>query len=91
MSSENKPNVQMNWLSAIWKILDCIEAQKGIRVDLACIPLDDNETLDLFKNGDTEGVIGFDSSDMQNFLKQLKPNCFDDLIFAVAILGGIPS
>ena len=87
MSSENKPNTEMNWLSEIRKILSCIEEQKGVRVDLIRIPLDDKETLDLFTKGDTEGVIGFGSPDMQKYLKQLKPNCFEDLMTLCALYG----
>ena len=62
-------------LSTMRKILDCIETTQNIRVDISRIPLDDKKILDIFRNGDTDGVFGFDSSNMQEYSKQLKPIC----------------
>ena len=51
------------------------------------IPLDDSKTMELFCNGDTEGVFPFDSTSesMGNALKDLKPKTFSDLVLLFAM------
>ncbi|AHL31208.1 putative bifunctional DNA polymerase III, alpha subunit (DnaE)/DNA polymerase III, epsilon subunit (DnaQ) [Candidatus Karelsulcia muelleri] len=44
------------------------------------IPLDDEKTYELFKNGETVAVFQYESHGMQKYLKQLKPDKFYDLI-----------
>lgn len=48
--------------------------------DLTALPLDDPKTLDLFVQGDTDGVFQFESGGMKDILRQLKPKRFEDLI-----------
>lgn len=69
------------------KILDYIEEKRNVNVDMGRIPLDDKKTLNLFKKGDTEGVFGFGSPEMQKILKQVKPVNFDDLMALCALYG----
>lgn len=54
-------------------------------IDLNTIPLDDTETFDLFKKGDTTGVFQLESAGMKRYLKQLKPTVFEDIIAMVAL------
>ena len=54
-------------ISAMRNVLDCIEKKRNIRVDIGRIPLDDRETLELFKKGDTDGVFGFDAPDIREY------------------------
>ena len=49
------------------------------------IPLNDINTFKTFSNGNTLGVFQFESSGMINFIKKFKPNCFEDLIAALAL------
>jgi len=53
---------------------------KGIDIDLDRIPLDDPKTYRLFSEGETIGVFQFESGGMREYLKKLKPECFEDLI-----------
>ncbi|MFH1572047.1 MAG: DNA polymerase III subunit alpha [Gemmatimonadota bacterium] len=48
--------------------------------DLARVPLDDRRTYELFSRGDTVGVFQFESGGMREYLAQLKPDRFEDLI-----------
>ena len=59
--------------------------EDGIDIDIKKIPLNDKATLDLFCNGDTDGLFQFESDGMKNFLKKLKPSTFDMLIDAIAL------
>ena len=87
MQSENNLTLEPYPLSVMRKILDCVEKTQNIRVDISRIPLDDKKTLDLFRNGDTDGVFGFDSPDMQEYSKQLKPDSFEELMILCALCG----
>ena len=48
--------------------------------DLEKVPLDDRRTFELFSRGDTIGVFQFESGGMREYLSQLKPDRFEDLI-----------
>ncbi len=53
--------------------------------DLRRIPMDDPEVFKLISKGDTTGVFQLESSGFQELLKKLKPDCFEDIIAAVAL------
>jgi len=64
-------------------IKDCIEnikRSKGISIDIDNLPLDDRKTYELFSNGETTGIFQFESTGMKRYLRELKPNRFEDLI-----------
>jgi DNA polymerase-3 subunit alpha len=72
-------------LDVIEAALDVIEKSIGSRLDLATLPLDDPATYDLLARGDSEGVFQFESSGMQNALREVRPTQFEDLIALVAL------
>jgi DNA polymerase-3 subunit alpha len=59
--------------------------RKGSPLDLGKIPLDDRETFQLISSGETTGVFQLESSGMQQLLRGLKPDCFEDIVAAVAL------
>jgi len=59
--------------------------QRGIEIDLAAIPLDDQPTFEMLSAGDTVGVFQLESSGMRDVLKGLKPDRFEDIIAVVAL------
>jgi len=67
-------------LSIINTALRNIEKGKGIKIDVDLIPLDDVKTYELFQRGETTGTFQFESVGMQKYLRQLKPDKFEDLI-----------
>lgn len=67
-------------LSIMKEAVDNIWKSKGVRIDLKELTLDDKATYELFSNGDTTGVFQFESSGMKRYLRELRPNRFDDLI-----------
>ncbi|MGR3809667.1 DNA polymerase III subunit alpha [Jiulongibacter sp. NS-SX5] len=44
------------------------------------IPLDDFGTFELFQRGETNAIFQFESDGMKKYMKELKPDRFDDLI-----------
>ncbi|MCB9557734.1 MAG: DNA polymerase III subunit alpha [Deltaproteobacteria bacterium] len=59
--------------------------KREIEIDLATIPLDDRETFELMAAGNTTAVFQFESSGIKELLTKLKPDCFEDIIAAVAL------
>ena len=48
--------------------------------DIEKIPIDDENTMELFQTGQTDDVFLFSSKGMQKFLQKLHPTCFEDLV-----------
>ncbi len=67
-------------LTVIQDTIDLIEKDTGHRIDLKNIPLDDKETFEVFKSGNTDGVFQFESHGMKDLLRNFKPEIFRDLI-----------
>ncbi|MDG1348301.1 MAG: DNA polymerase III subunit alpha, partial [Flavobacteriales bacterium] len=64
-------------------IKDCLKIIKkihGVEIDIDTIPLDDEQTFQIFQSGATSGIFQFSSDGMKAHLKHLKPDKFDDLI-----------
>jgi DNA polymerase III subunit alpha len=58
---------------------------EGGKLDLARIPLDDAATYRLLASGETKGVFQLESDGMQKLFKDLRADCFEDIIAAVAL------
>lgn len=67
-------------LSVIKTSLKNIKKSKGIEINIDDVPLDDVATYQLFQRGETTGTFQFESVGMQKYLRQLKPDKFEDLI-----------
>ncbi len=72
-------------LTVIQTTLEIIERTKDEGIDIATIPLDDNETFSLLQKGDTTGVFQLESGGMRRYLKQLKPTEFSDIVAMVSL------
>jgi len=57
-----------------------IKRNYGIEIDIDTLPLDDEQTYELYQAGETNGTFQFESAGMQKHLINLKPDKFDDLI-----------
>lgn len=67
-------------LSILKTALQLIKQNHNVDIDLDNIPLDDEKTYQLYQRGDTNGTFQFESVGMQKYLRELKPDKFDDLI-----------
>ena len=72
-------------LTTIMEIINEVKDKENKIINFRDIPLDDQETYNLFKEGDTNGIFQFESSGMKNFLKELKPNNFMELSDTIAL------
>ena len=67
-------------LSIIKDAVENVKMSKGIDIDIESVPLDDEETFQLYSRGETTAIFQFESPGMKKNLRQLKPNRFEDLI-----------
>ena len=67
-------------LSILKTAIDLVEQNTGIKIDLDSIPLNDEKTFQLYQRGETNGTFQFESAGMQKYLRELKPDKFEDLI-----------
>jgi DNA polymerase III subunit alpha len=78
----------LSTLDLIALTLKYIEERHSTRVNLARIPLDDPQVLDLFAKGKTTGVFQFESGGMRRLLKELGRDgdiSFEDITAATAL------
>ncbi|HSC86219.1 MAG TPA: DNA polymerase III subunit alpha [Polyangiaceae bacterium] len=59
--------------------------RKGKPLRVSDLPLDDRPTYQLVSSGETTGVFQLESSGMQQLLRQLRPDCFEDIVAVVAL------
>ncbi len=67
-------------LTIIKGALKMIKQNHGRVIDIDYIELDDQKTYELYQRGDTNGTFQFESDGMQMYLRELKPDKFEDLI-----------
>ena len=67
-------------LSILRSTLEEIKVRHQKEIDLSHIPLNDAPTYRLFQRAQTSGIFQFESIGMQRYLRQLKPDRFEDLI-----------
>ncbi|RAJ73489.1 DNA polymerase-3 subunit alpha [Chitinophaga dinghuensis] len=67
-------------LTIIKNALELIKQNHGVEIDIDYIPLDDAKTYELYQKGETNATFQFESAGMQKYLRELKPDRFDDLI-----------
>jgi DNA polymerase-3 subunit alpha len=60
--------------------LELIRLNHGVEIDLDTLVLDDSLTFELYQRGETIGTFQFESPGMQKYLRELKPDKFEDLI-----------
>ena len=72
-------------LSMIEETLDNIVKGGKNPPDMYAIPEDDPPTFEMLCRADTLGVFQLESSGMRQLLKQLQPDCFEDIIAVLAL------
>ncbi|MEL0082844.1 MAG: DNA polymerase III subunit alpha [Gammaproteobacteria bacterium] len=68
---------------AVSTIRDSVADQAGL--DIEKIPLDDPQVFKMLQTGETTGVFQLESRGMQDLIRRLKPDTFDDIIALVAL------
>ncbi|WP_206686607.1 DNA polymerase III subunit alpha [Microbacterium invictum] len=72
-------------LTIIDDALDNIEANRGEKLVLEDLTLDDQSAYDLLTRGDTLGVFQLDGGPMRSLLRLMKPDNFEDISAVIAL------
>lgn len=72
-------------LAILGASVDIVEKERGIRVELRSLPLDDKKTYEMLGQGETMGVFQLGGSGITKWLKELKPTKIEDIMAMVAL------
>lgn len=72
-------------LTVIQDAVRTIKVNTGQDLDMLSIPLDDPDVYQLLAQGDTDGVFQLEGTGMKEFLKELKPSSFEDIIAGISL------
>ena len=59
--------------------------RKGIELDIDHVPLDDEPTYEMLRQGDTTGVFQLEGGGMRSLIKQLAPDRFEDIMALISL------
>ncbi|TYP65906.1 DnaE-like error-prone DNA polymerase [Stutzerimonas stutzeri] len=76
----------LGMLTCIARCFALLDRHKGLRLDLATIPADDEATFDMICRADTLGTFQIESRAQMSMLPRLKPRSIADLTIQVAIV-----
>ncbi len=72
-------------LTVIQKAIDIIFRTRNITIDFSNSDYDDKAVYELLSSGDTLGVFQLESSGMRQFMKELKPETFEDIVAGISL------
>ena len=72
-------------LTAIQDCLRMIKKDTGLDIDLQKIPYDDPGVFKMIASGNTVGIFQLESGGMTGFMKDLQPDCLEDLIAGISL------
>jgi DNA polymerase-3 subunit alpha len=72
-------------LTVMRDTMEMVHANRGITVDIDTLDLKDPEVYTMIGEGKTLGVFQLESSGMTSFMKELKPDNFEDIIAGISL------
>lgn len=72
-------------LTVIQKTLEYIKQNHDQTIDFSTMEYDDPLVYELLSSGDTLGVFQLESSGMRHFMKELRPDTFEDIIAGISL------
>src|SRR5699024_8484235 len=69
-------------LTVVRDAITLIEKNHGKKIDFSFITFDDTKIFKMFEKGETLGIFQFESGGMRQFLKELEPDNFENIIAA---------
>ncbi len=72
-------------LTVIRDALELIEKNHGVQIDFSELEYNDPKVYELISNGNTFGVFQLESQGMRQFMKELKPDNFEDIIAGISL------
>ena len=72
--------IGLDTLTQMKEICELIKIKGGKDIDIEKTPIDDNGTMKLFQNGQTDDIFLFSSNEMKRNLQDFHPTSLDDLV-----------
>jgi DNA polymerase-3 subunit alpha len=72
-------------LTTISNTIKLVEKNRGQKIDITNIKIDDKETFDMLATGDSIGVFQIESSGMRSVLRQMKCDKIEDIIALISL------
>jgi len=72
-------------LTVIRNAMDNVEAIHGVKIDFSKGDYEDANVYQLISKGDTLGVFQLESTGMISFMKELKPDSFEDVVAGISL------
>ncbi len=72
-------------LTVIRDALELIEKDHGVKIDFSKMDYDDPKVYEMIAAGNTGGVFQLESGGMTQFMKNLKPTCFEDIVAGISL------
>ena len=70
-------------LTDVKKAIGYVYENKGVKIDFDNLPYTDKGVYELIGEGDTDAVFQLESAGMKRFMRELKPDSFEDIIAGV--------
>lgn len=72
-------------LTVLRDTVDMVRRNHDIEVDIDTLPLDDAGVYSMISEGATDAVFQLESAGMTSFMKELKPECLEDIIAGISL------
>ncbi|MGL5243710.1 MAG: DNA polymerase III subunit alpha, partial [Sarcina sp.] len=72
-------------LTVMRDAVNMIKENRGINIDLDNLNFNDKEVYRMIGEGKTAGVFQLESAGMVSFMKELKPDCLEDIIAGISL------
>ncbi len=72
-------------LTVIRDALELIGEENKNKIDFSHMTYDDSKVYELISSGNTMGVFQMESGGMTQFMKNLKPDCFEDIVAGISL------
>ena len=72
-------------LTTIYEACALIKRNHGVPIDPEKLPIDDKKTFEMLARGDTVGIFQLESGGMRDTLRQVTPDCIEDIIAILAL------
>jgi DNA polymerase-3 subunit alpha len=72
-------------LTVIRDAIEMVRRNHGLEIDFSKIKHDDPEVFELIGSGNTQGVFQMESAGMTQFMRNLRPDCFEDIVAGISL------
>ena len=72
-------------LTMINEAIQLIKENHGIEIDFSKMDYDDPAVYEMISKGNTQGIFQLESAGMTEFMKNLNPSCFEDIVAGISL------